>query len=200
MVAFFLCASIIPVSPQGSLTEIHIWLKPMLRIPKRSFSITTFIHNKYLMERELLDGIMTTHCRFAAIDNEYPASLSREVIDLIRDLGFCGFAITDALSMMGVVAKYGWEDSKALAVAAGNDLALTYFDPLASYNAMSECYEKGIVTDEELDNAVKGVLAAQKKTMAPPKYTELTVEEKEAFKRINRESVYERTDNSCPLW
>ncbi len=148
-----------------------------------------------LNKRGLMDGIMTAHCRLVNIDSEYPASLSKKVIDIIRRQGFEGFAITDALTMMGVVAKFGLVNPTGMSVAAGNDLALTYFEPIESYNAIRECYEKGIVTDEDLDNAVKRVLAAQKKTMAAPKYTELTDEEKEDFKRINRESVYERTDD-----
>ncbi|MBR5308405.1 MAG: hypothetical protein IKU43_06515 [Clostridia bacterium] len=148
-----------------------------------------------LMKRGLLDGIMTGHCRLVNIDSEYPASLSKKVIDIIRRQGFEGFAVTDALTMMGVVAKFGLTDPTGLSIAAGNDLALTYFDPISSYKAICECYEKGILTDEALDSAVKRVLATQKKTMKEPKYTELTSEEKEAFKRINRESVYEKTDD-----
>lgn len=142
----------------------------------------------------LIDGIMTGHCRLPNIDPDYPASLSKKVIDIIRRQGYEGFAITDALTMMGVVAKFGMTVPAGRSIEAGNDLALTYFDPVSSYNAVKECYEKGILTDKALDEAVKRVLAAQKKTMAEPKYTELTAEEKEAFKRINRESVYEKTD------
>ncbi len=143
----------------------------------------------------LIDGIMTGHCRLPNIDPDYPASLSKKVIDIIRRQGFEGFAITDALTMMGVVAKFGLTAPAGMSIAAGNDLALTYFEPIASYNAVKECYDKGILTDEELDKAVKHVLAAQKKTMAEPEYTELTDKEKEDFKRINRESVYEKTDD-----
>lgn len=148
-----------------------------------------------LYEDGLIDGIMTGHCRLENIDPERPASLSRKVIDIIRQKGYEGFAVTDALTMMGVVAKFGLTDPTGMSIEAGNDLALTYFDPVSSYKAIRECYDRGIVTDEALDKAVKRVLAAQRKTMAEPKYTALTDEEKEAFKRINRESVYERTDD-----
>ena len=82
---------------------------------------------KYLIDRGLLDGVMTEHTRFSSIDNVYPASLSKPVIDIIRDrLNFDGFCVTDALTMMGVVTKFGYDNSKGLSIAAGNDLALVW--------------------------------------------------------------------------
>ena len=41
------------------------------------------------------------------IDPTAPASLSRPVLDIIREQGFEGVLITDALCMMGILAKYG---------------------------------------------------------------------------------------------
>ena len=150
---------------------------------------------KYLIDRGLLDGIMTTHCRFTSVDDVYPASLSKKCIDLIRNLGFDGFAITDALSMMGVVAKYGWEKSKAMAVGAGNDLALVWGDTLRSYNAICQGYGDGVITDDMLDAIVKRVINSQNRTMAEPKYTSLTEEEKKEFERLNTDTVYEKVDD-----
>lgn len=149
---------------------------------------------KYLIDRGLLDGIMTTHCRFTSVDDVYPASLSKKCIDLIRNLGFDGFAITDALSMMGVVAKYGWEKSKAMAVGAGNDLALVWGDTQRSYNAICKGYDEGLITDDVLDAIVKRVINSQNKTMAQPKYTSLTEEEKKDFERLNTDTIFAKVD------
>ena len=150
-----------------------------------------------LMKEGLLDGIMTGHIRLENIDNEYPTSLSKKVIGVIRELGFDGFSITDALSMMGVVAKFGWENSKGLSVENGNDIALLW-DPSnkRGFEAMYDCYEKGIISDERLDEATKVVLAAQHKIFQmQPKFTEITEEDKKNIERISTDSVYERKDN-----
>lgn len=150
-----------------------------------------------LMKEGLLDGIMTGHVRIPNIDDEYPASLSKKVIGIIRELGFDGFAITDALSMMGVVAKFGWSESKGLSVENGNDIALIW-DPknIEGFKAMYECYEKGIISDKRLDEATRIVLAAQHKVFEmQPKFTEISEEDKKLFARINTDSVYARTDD-----
>ncbi len=153
-----------------------------------------------LMKEDLLDGIMTGHCRLPNIDNEYPTSLSKKVIGVIREMGFKGFAITDALSMMGVVAKFGWSDSKGMAVENGNDIALIW-DPenIKGFKAMYDCYDKGIISDERLNEATKIVLQAQHKVFTmQPKFDEITEEDKAVFKRINTDSVYAVVDEGLP--
>ncbi|MBR5308408.1 MAG: hypothetical protein IKU43_06530 [Clostridia bacterium] len=154
---------------------------------------------KYLMERDLLDGIMTGHCRFASVDNDNPASLSRKAIGLIRELGFDGFAITDALSMMGVVAKYGLNECKGLSIERGNDLALVWCDTRDAYAAMCECYDKGILTDKALDEAAARVLRCQSRIIIEPKYTTFTEEEIKESARLNTDTIYARTDEGVPV-
>lgn len=66
-----------------------------------------------LIEEGLLDGIMTLHKRFVNIDPDYPATLSKKVIDIIRNLGFNGVAMTDALIMMGIRENFPWLSQKA---------------------------------------------------------------------------------------
>ena len=149
-----------------------------------------------LIEEDLLDGLMTSHIRLVNIDPNYPASLSKPVQDIIREVGFQGFLISDGLCMMGIRAKYGFVDSHGLPIAAGSDLALPMEpDCIASYEAMCTCYEKGMITDERLNEAVKRVLAAQEKTLRQPKITEITEKDVELFEEINTNSVYARFDD-----
>ncbi len=56
-----------------------------------------------LMKHDLLDGIMVEHKRFDNIDPAHPASLSKKVNDIIREQGFDGISITDALEGMQAV-------------------------------------------------------------------------------------------------
>lgn len=148
-----------------------------------------------LLKRGLLDGIMTQHFRLASVDNDRPASLSKKVINLIRDRGFDGLAITDGMCMMGVVAKYGWSESKGMAIEAGNDLMLPWYGNRESVAALTECYEKGIVSDESLNRAVRHVLEAQHKTLAVPEYDKITEEDVLEFNKINTDSIYEYIDD-----
>lgn len=152
-----------------------------------------------LMEEDLLDGIMTQHSRIPNIDPDYPASLSKKVINIIRELGFKGFAITDALVMMGVAAKFGSVKSKGMSIAAGNSLALTWGKNQEGYESLVSCYEDGIFTEEDLDEAVKYVLDAQHKTTLLPKDTELTDDDLQDIENINLKSIYAKTDDGVPV-
>lgn len=149
-----------------------------------------------LTKAGLLDGVMLSHACFTAIDPDYPSSISPKVIDILRRQGFEGFAISDALSMMGVVAKFGWRDSVGLAVANACDIALPYNVESSAipYKALVDCYNEGMISDERLNEAASRVLEAQHKTLAAPKYTEITDEDIELFKKISKESVYVKTD------
>ena len=153
-----------------------------------------------LMKEGLLDGIMAGHYRLNNIDPDYPASLSKKALGIIRDLGFEGFIISDALPMMGIVAKYGDTDSKGMAVEAGNDIALVWSENnQAGYDNMYNCYKKGIISPERLDAATKKILDAMHKVFVmEPKFTEITEEDKKAISKINTDSVYVKTDEGVP--
>jgi len=154
-----------------------------------------------LIKEGLLDGLMSAHHRFVNIDPDAPASLSKKMLDIVREHGFDGFFITDALCMMGIRAKYGDVQSQGLSVAAGNDLVNVY-DWRAKFNfeAVISCYEKGIITDERLDEAVKRVLEAQHKALMLEKASanELTAEEDHLAKNIDRDAVYAVVDKEFP--
>jgi beta-N-acetylhexosaminidase len=68
-------------------------------------------------------AVMTSHVLLPALDPEWPATLSRPVVDLLRrDLGFSGLVVSDALDMKGASAGRGEPAAAVLALAAGVDL------------------------------------------------------------------------------
>ncbi len=153
-----------------------------------------------LMRERLLDGIMTRHERYAKIDPYFPASLSQKVINVIRNQGFDGFSITDALCMDGIVSNFGKERSVGLSIGNGNDISLVFdHDNRAAYEWMCKGYDDGLISDERLDDAVRHILEAQHKTLAAPKYTELTEKDLADFDAINRDSVFAKVDEGLPL-
>lgn len=154
---------------------------------------------KKLIEEGLLDGIMTQHQKLINIDEEHPASLSKKVIDIIREEGFDGISITDALVMMGIRAKYGLVKSKGLALSAGNDLIMPFAsNNIELFDQYCQAYDEGLISEERLDEAVKRVLAAQHKTTLLTKSAELTEDEIEQFNSINKDGVYAKTDEGVP--
>ncbi|MDD2558276.1 MAG: glycoside hydrolase family 3 N-terminal domain-containing protein [Desulfuromonas sp.] len=70
------------------------------------------------------DLVMTAHVFNAHLDPDYPATLSRAVIDgiLRQRLGFDGVVISDDMQMGAIVDYYGFETAIALAITAGVDI------------------------------------------------------------------------------
>ena len=70
-------------------------------------------------------SIMTGHILTAALDSERPATLSRQVLDLLRaDLGYDGVLFSDDLEMAAVADHYTPGDAARLALEAGCDAVL----------------------------------------------------------------------------
>ncbi len=71
------------------------------------------------------EAIMTAHVFFPALDEEYPATMSRPILtDLLREeMNYQGIIVTDAMDMYAV-AQYGHEESVRGALQAGADLIM----------------------------------------------------------------------------
>ena len=151
-----------------------------------------------LMKENLIDGIMTGHGCYPNIDPDRPTSLSKPVIDIIRELGFDGFLVTDALSMGGVVNKYGWYDPSAMSVAAGNDIPLVWkIGAKEGYEAFRERYLAGMFSEADLERALTHVLDAQHKAAQLPavgEAVELDID-KENTVKLNHECISARLED-----
>lgn len=119
------------------------------------------------MKNADLTGIMTGHIMVSEVDPEYPASVSKKLIGIIRDHGFDGLIMTDSLAMVGMTNIFGVEECHRLAMAAGNDMVMTSYRITAgeAYDYMVKAYREGAVTEEEIDKAAGRVLAAQARTL-----------------------------------
>ncbi len=163
-------------------------------------------HNLYAYRRlidelgEDMCGIMSDHTRCINIDPEHPATLSKKVMSIIRELGFNGMIITDSMAMVGIIQKYGDEAMHGMALAAGNDLILgNYRTPLRKiYGYMMKNFEDGIFSEERLNEAVDRVLAAQARTLRRPEEG-ITDAEREAVKRVSKDCIcYIKDDGVSP--
>ena len=137
-----------------------------------------------------LNSIMTSHCIYEKIDDK-PATMSKRIIDMIRAQDFDGIIFSDSLAMMAIESKFGKKESLGLAIAAGVDVVLPAFSLTYGeiHAALMEAYQKGVFTEERLNDAVRHVLAAQKRTMKKPSQTELNVRQKNIVDELNRKGL-----------
>ena len=77
-----------------------------------------------LIRSGLADCIMTAHVFNAALDPEYPATLSKATIDgiLRGELGYDGVVISDDMQMGAIRKHYGFEEAVLKAIEAGVDI------------------------------------------------------------------------------
>ena len=183
-------------------TDTHLQESICHQTVEELLATSLYAYNEMIKEG-LLDGIMSGHNVMEKIDPTRPASLSKAVLNVIREhCGFEGFIISDALCMMGIRAKYGHLDPMGMCIEAGNDLANMY-DPTGVerlQNALYDCYERGILSEEALNKAVKRILQAQHKALEldAQKATDVSEEEERLAKSIDADGVCAQVDDGLP--
>jgi len=112
------------------------------------------------------DVVMSAHIALPAFTgSDDPATLSAAVLTgLLRDsLHFQGLAVTDALVMGAIVAKYGAGEATVRAFLAGSDLLLMPADPDSAVNAMAAAVRGGRISRERLEQSVRRVLEIKRR-------------------------------------
>ncbi len=147
---------------KGMPYDSHM-VAPHSQITKEEILKTSLVPYLKLMKEGLLRTVMVGHHICDNIDPGTPSSLSKKVIDIIREQGFDGVMYTDSLAMMSILQTFGEKEAYAMALMAGNDLLLPNFrTPMRDvYNMMLESYREGKITDERLDEAVRRVMALE---------------------------------------
>jgi len=67
-------------------------------------------------------SVMTSHIVVPALDPDLPATMSAAVLTVLRDIGFEGVIVSDALDMAGASSDRGIPEAAVLALAGGVDL------------------------------------------------------------------------------
>lgn len=132
-----------------------------IAIDNRSYE--NFVNNDFLPFKSGIEAgvpvILVSHNVVKAIDEDYPASLSKKVISELRNtLEFSGIIITDDLAM-GAVREYVENNiSATLAINAGNDMIITS-DFETMYNEVLTSINNGQIKKKTIDTAVRRILA-----------------------------------------
>ena len=104
------------------------------------------------------ESILISHNVIEAIDRSLPASLSKNVIDILRNqLEFTGIIMTDDLSM-GAITELQTETSpEVMAVVAGNDM-LMVSDLESSFKALLNSVKTEEISIKRIDESVLRIL------------------------------------------
>lgn len=152
---------------------------------------------KYLLEKNLLPTVMVGHTLYKNIDPDYPASLSKKILDMLRNIGFDGVIFSDSFAMMNILQGYGEENVYGMAVAAGVDIVLPNYRRSVKecYNMLMKNFKDGVFTEERLDEAVRRVLKLQEFiSQTPENPTEFTAEDEEILNNVARDCITAITD------
>jgi beta-glucosidase-like glycosyl hydrolase/CubicO group peptidase (beta-lactamase class C family) len=137
-------------------------------------------------------SVMVGHLNVPALDNSgTPSSLSKKIIGdyLIKQMGFQGLIISDALNMKAVADKYGKTEVVVKAFEAGCDILLFPESVNEAINAIKTKVEKGQISKTEIDERCLKILKAKYKfVVAPKKATEFSKTEMDLAKK----EVYEK--------
>jgi beta-N-acetylhexosaminidase len=106
--------------------------------------------------------VMTAHVLVPSLDEEWPATLSRPTLALLREeLGFAGIVISDDLEMKAVRERWTPAESAVHAVAAGCDSVLVCGGDAdviaATLEALVKAVEAGALPVSRVDDALDRV-------------------------------------------
>lgn len=105
-----------------------------------------------------VESILVSHNIIESMDTELPASLSKEVINILRnELNFTGVIMTDDLSMGAITNLQLSKSPEVVALLAGNDM-LIVTDYETSYNAILNAVKNEEISMDRLNESVLRIL------------------------------------------
>ena len=128
----------------------------------KTYSQKELLPYKTLISEGLAHGVLTAHVYDKNIDSEFPASLSKKMIEgnLVNKLGFKGLVFTDDIQMGALKNSFTLKETLKNAINAGNDVIiignnLTY-DPEIAKKSVEMIYnlvKSGDIPEARIDAA-----------------------------------------------
>ncbi len=102
------------------------------------------------------DFVMVGHVSVPSITGDNtPASVSPQVIGLLRDeIGFEGVIITDAMNMGAITEYYTSDEAAIKAIQAGADMILMPEDFKTAYNGLLQAVKDGTISEERINESL----------------------------------------------
>lgn len=131
-----------------------------------------------LVQEKAVDMIMTAHIFNAALDPEFPATLSRATLDRLRQIGYDGVIISDDLHMGAIQAHYNLADAAIRSLNAGCDMIILSNNKAAAVgmdtftpspqnlplllDSLEEAVAEGLLLEERVEEAYRRVVALKR--------------------------------------
>ncbi|MGG7178258.1 glycoside hydrolase family 3 protein [Clostridium paraputrificum] len=128
------------------------------------------------------DMIMTAHIMLPKIDEEYPATMSKNILTglLREDMGYKGVVITDDLEMEAIAKNWDLGEAAIKSVEAGSDILLvchTLENQQKVYNSVLQAVIDGKIDEKRIDESVERILSLKYKYKLSDKALKPTVED-----------------------
>ena len=116
--------------------------------------------------------IMTAHIIYPALDDKYPATLSKKILTglLRKQMGYQNLIITDDMGMKAISARWGAGEAAVRAVSAGADLVLVGRGGSTAdevYRALDEALKSGRISAERAAASAARLQKAVAETKPP---------------------------------
>lgn len=137
---------------------------PLLNFTRERLDSLEMYPFRELIENEI-GGVMVAHLAIPALDptKNLPSTLSKNIVTnlLKNELEFQGLIFTDAMNMKGVTKYFPKGEGDVRAIIAGNDVLEITENTAVAIRKIKDALEKGEISQEEIDERCKKVLAAK---------------------------------------
>ncbi|MFH0903496.1 MAG: beta-N-acetylhexosaminidase [Pseudomonadota bacterium] len=117
-----------------------------------------------------LPVMMTAHVVFAALDEAVPATLSKKVLDILRDdWEYDGVLVSDDLEMRAIADNFGVEEAAERAIMAGCDALLfchSQEKQLQAFEALTRRAEQSSALRDRLNQSCERVVRLKRRSLA----------------------------------
>lgn len=156
----------------AAATDAHTSL-PVVNRTRAQLDSVELAPYKALIASGQAQMIMSTDVLMPAIDPNLPAELSKAAVTgvLRGDLGYKGVAITDALYMDGISARWPFVTAAVMAIEAGNDMIMAPFTLGQVTGIIAQLkadIASGKLTQTQVDASVTRILALKMRSRLLP--------------------------------
>jgi len=124
-----------------------------------------------MIQTKKAKSIMVAHVYLKRFDLEYPATLSKAIVNgvLRKEMGYDGMVISDDLMMKGVSKEFNLAQRLSLAINAGIDMLIISEPKLNGASTIEQvnhlllkAVERGEIKEESIKNAYERIMALKK--------------------------------------
>ena len=137
-----------------------------------TWSEDELIPYKELIEKGLVDAVLTAHVSLNRFDSQYPATLSKNIVTgvLREKLKFRGVVVSDDMNMGAIKENFNYENALELALNAGVDIILqsnvNHYDEKITERTIEiikKLIKLGKVSKEKIDESSQRIVQLKQK-------------------------------------